>query len=1115
MNGSLKRDELLMLSGGILAGAAIAALALFERSLSWETCGGVLLFAVLIAATMALGLPTLSGVVTIAHTVIVSGFLALGLVPGLIASAGGALLADIIETVWARPLGHEPRTLRRTLFTMAGNVGMQTCSLLAGVGGFRLLGGSAPLLDLSVSDPLPLLALFALYFVTNSLCFAALLWAQRQPLLPWGRAEWRNVIILELAPLPLSVVVASIHNGLGMGIFLLASVALLGSALAIWQSGQAQTRVQQRVQELFTLNAVSQALTNLDLLELLGVIHTQVAHLMPGDNFYIALYDPEREFIDFAFTVENGDRVFRPGRPFGNGLAEYVIRHRTPFLIQSNVAEEADRLGVEPTDEDAQSWLGVPMIAGKRVLGVISIQSYEKAHAYDERHVEILSTIAAQAAMAMSNAQLYGQARQWAAELAMLNTISTAVSSTLDLDRVLELIVSSVMSLVGSQKSAIFLLDETQGALRLVASKGLSEEYARASNGMSLEGDQATGAEEKKPILVADIHSDSRFAHLHELAVQEGFRAFADVPLIAQDEIIGTLTIYFPEVHHFGLAEVDLLTTFANQAAAAVANARLYVRTQRALVRRVEEFSALEVISRELVSTLDLDRVIDLVLDCAMQATGATPGAVVMITPDKGKGHVVSCRGCALTADEWLTDINTGLVGRAVSTQQPVLVEDVSQAPDYVPHLSLGSKNGQSIRSKLVVPILHEGGVLGVINLESAYPAAFDEQHAAFVRQLAVQAAIAIRNARLFQRAAEGRDRLQAVLNSTREGILMLDATGHVVLANPMIEDLWDANRAELEGRNLRDLLRGSGRRLAARLGYTRAELLRLLAQLPTSPTELVKDTYVLNAPRQRVIERMGAPVLDESGRVWGWMLVLRDVTEERELEQMQEDVTRMIVHDLRSPLAAILGSLELIQDVVQEEPQDSLLVQALDIAAHSTQRMRNMVDSLLDISRLEAGETKIHRRPHALAPLVHSATSLVSPLAKESGLRLKIEVPDDLPRVDVDKELVERVIINLLDNAVKFTPLGGRITVSVQLENGDFVRCSVHDTGPGIPYEYLDRIFERFVQIPDRDSRRRGIGLGLAFCKLAVEAHGGRIWVESEGDHGSHFHFTLPITPR
>ncbi|MDY6878085.1 MAG: GAF domain-containing protein [Chloroflexota bacterium] len=1115
MKWSLKRGELLMLSGGMLTGVIITLLALYKEPLGRGAWWGMPVFAVLIAVTMALGLPSSSGIISIAHTVTVSGFLALGLVPGLIASAGGAILADIIKMALARPLGYKPPPLRRVLLTMSGNVGVQTCGLLAGAGVFRLLGGSAPLYSLRV-PALPLLALFVVYFITNLSCLAILLWAQQHPLPLWKRADRWHVIVLELVPLPLSVIIANAYNSVRIEIFLLPSAALVGSAFTIWQAGRARMRLQQQVRELSTLNTISQALSNLDLLELLGVIHAQVARLMPSDNFYIALCDLEHKFIDFAFVIENGARIFRPGRPFSNGLAEYVIRHHAPLLIQSNVAEMAHRLGVESIEREAQSWLGVPMIAENRVLGVIGIQSYEQANVYDERQMEILSNIAAQAAMAVRSAQLYGQARQRAAELAMLNTISAAVSSTLDLDRVLELIVSSMMSLMGSQKSAIFLLDETQGVLRLEASKGLSDEYVLACERLPLtENGLARVLQEKKPILVADIHADPRLAHFQELVTRENLRAFAGVPLIVEGEVIGVLATFFPDVHYFSLAEADLLTTFANQGAATVANARLYASTQRALVRHVEELSALEAIGRELSITLNLDLIINLVLDCAMQATGATLGTVAMIESKKEFMHIVSCRGCTPslaetgTTGEWPIDV--GLIGRAISTQRSVLVEDVDQDSDYIPTLGAKSNNRHDVLSQLVVPIVRKEKVMGVINLESTHLAAFDSQHAAFVGQLATQSAIAIQNAQLFQQVAEGHDRLQAVMNSTREGILMLDVTGRVVLANPMIEELWGMSRAKLEGHDLRDLLRGPGGRLAAQLGYSREELLRLLAQLPTGPTELGKETCVLAAPRHRVIERVGAPVMDEDGHVWGWMLVLRDVTEEKELERMREDVTHMIVHDLRSPLAAILGSLELIENVTKKQPQDNLLVQALDIAAQSTQRLRNMVDSLLDISRLEAGQTRLDQQPHTLAALVHSATSLVSPLVDEAGLMLEIKVPDNLPPVEVDENLIERVLINLLDNAIKFTPLGGRITVMAQPENGAFVRCSIHDTGPGIPHDYLDRIFKRFVQIPGQNGRRQGTGLGLAFCRLAVEAHGGRIWVESEERRGSHFHFTLP----
>ena len=274
------------------------------------------------------------------------------------------------------------------------------------------------------------------------------------------------------------------------------------------------------------------------------------------------------------------------------------------------------------------------------------------------------------------------------------------------------------------------------------------------------------------------------------------------------------------------------------------------------------------------------------------------------------------------------------------------------------------------------------------------------------------------------------------------------------------------------------------------------------------------KDTYVLDAPRRRVIERLGMPVLDESGHVWGWMLVLRDVTEEKEMEQMREDVTRMIVHDLRTPLTAILGSVELVEDMLEEKPRDSMVAEALDVAIHSARIMRFRVDSLLDMSRIEAGKVQLDRRPHALAELVDSATMVMSTLAEGAGLQLEVQVPDTLPLVEVDGEMVERVLINLLDNAVKFTPMGGKVRIEAQPENHAFVLCSVHDTGPGIPPDYQDRIFDRFAHIPERNGRWRSTGLGLAFCKLAVEAHGGRIWVESEeeSEGGCHFHFTLPV---
>jgi signal transduction histidine kinase len=175
------------------------------------------------------------------------------------------------------------------------------------------------------------------------------------------------------------------------------------------------------------------------------------------------------------------------------------------------------------------------------------------------------------------------------------------------------------------------------------------------------------------------------------------------------------------------------------------------------------------------------------------------------------------------------------------------------------------------------------------------------------------------------------------------------------------------------------------------------------------------------------------------------------------------------------------------------------------------------MVNTLLDISRLESGQMPLDRAPAPIVPLVRRAVSHLSPLAAERDVTVKMEIPSTLPMVYIDNEKISRVLINFLDNALKFTPMGEQVTIRLvhrTTESEDDVLCSVSDNGPGIPQEFQEKIFDRFAQVRVEGgvSRRQGSGLGLAFCKLTVEAHEGRVWVESEFGGGSTFYFTLPI---
>ena len=230
------------------------------------------------------------------------------------------------------------------------------------------------------------------------------------------------------------------------------------------------------------------------------------------------------------------------------------------------------------------------------------------------------------------------------------------------------------------------------------------------------------------------------------------------------------------------------------------------------------------------------------------------------------------------------------------------------------------------------------------------------------------------------------------------------------------------------------------------------------------------------------------------------------------ELLRLREELASMIVHDLRNPLGVISTGLELLEQAPVAEHGQEYVTTVIETMGRSVRRMQRLVDTLLDIARLEEGEMVLQPLPLDLSALIEGVMKEERPLAEKSGVTLESRLPTGLPEVLADRDLIQRVVINLLDNALKFTPSGGQVWVGAQPEAGE-VRVEVVDTGPGIPLEERERIFEKFTQVQRWVGVRRGSGLGLTFCRMAVEAHGGRIWVEDgpEGN-GSRFIFTLAI---
>ncbi len=342
------------------------------------------------------------------------------------------------------------------------------------------------------------------------------------------------------------------------------------------------------------------------------------------------------------------------------------------------------------------------------------------------------------------------------------------------------------------------------------------------------------------------------------------------------------------------------------------------------------------------------------------------------------------------------------------------------------------------------------------------------------------------------------RNRARAILDSMADGVIALDREGRVLLINPVVEEIFDLRQETCLGKKILGVIRN----------YDVERLLRkaLETQKPTS-----EEVKIFGAGSDPRIFRLHATPLKGSNReTGGVVVVLRDITERKKLEQMRTEFVANVSHELRTPLTSIKGFLETLLDGAMNDPKTSR--QFLEIMSQETERLTRLVDDLLDLSKIEERRV-VHRwQPVNLVDIINRVASLFRPQAKEKALTLSLEVPRDLPSVYGDPDMLAQVLINLLDNAIKYTPPRGSVTIRAMVLE-DQLRVEVEDTGIGIPAESLPRIFERFYRVDKARSRELGgFGIGLAIVKHIIRAHGGKIEVESTPGKGSLFYFTLPL---
>jgi PAS domain S-box-containing protein len=786
-------------------------------------------------------------------------------------------------------------------------------------------------------------------------------------------------------------------------------------------------------------------------------------------------------------------------RVMDKGLAGWVARHHEMVVIDDTLSD--DRwLALPDGVSRVRAALAVPISTGDTVLGILTLMHSEPGH-FSMEHAELMQAAADQMMLALRNAQIFDAQQRIAEQQSTLYHVLRSVIGQLDPEHVVQVAVESIAQFAGWHNVVIALLNEDKSEWEVFA-YGEDGPLARGRSFSPEQGIIGRALRTGETQWVPDVSVDPDY-----IAGHPGIRSELVVPLRHGERLFGALDIEDDVLNAFDERDVLLAESLADTMALAMENASHYAETRQ----QATDLSALYTVTRMTSQSLALDSVLSQALSSVLISLEFEAGLVALADPVDGRLRMASEYGLPRhLAEQYEEDGMAGSLSKYVHDRRETLViQDLRRERSEELGGLAASMARFGLRGYAGIPLLHRDMSLGAVALFSRRSRRFTPDQMVLLEAIGRQIATAVTNARLFLATVNERQRLTTLIESSRDGIILVSLDQQILVVNAMAIEFLRLPGAPLDwtARPVQDALDVLERHAPEAARATLAQVVRIQeGDEPPSEWESVVPP--------RTIHWLDLPVVAETTPL-GRLLVLRDVTEERMLAKMRDDLTHTMVHDLRNPLTGISTALKLLDRKLRGvlTPAQHRL---LEIADGSAQKMVDLVSAILDVSRLESGRMPINPVPVSLPELIEEIIGMQSPLALAQDLDLVAHTQGDMPLAWADRELVGRVLQNLIGNAIKFTLPGGRVVVRAQECEQEmqgipfsFLCVSVEDTGTGVPLELQDNLFQKFVVGAQGAS---GSGLGLAFCKLAVEAHGGRIWVDSEPGQGATFTFTLPI---
>ncbi|MBC7870474.1 MAG: GAF domain-containing protein [Chitinophagaceae bacterium] len=535
--------------------------------------GRLLLYGGLMALAMFFAFILADSEFSAAHAIGILAFLALpedATPAALWAITLGSLLSGLI--IFVRSHNRDTRHPRLTWSGLFFVVAQQTLSFYLAAQLYVNLGGILPLKRDTWDFDLPSAFMLGLYCLAYIVLYVVFFLIEFVPLRRVRQSDIVPILTVLFLPIPFAILAAVIANQLSAPLEVISVFGLMLIIIGLYAVSNSEFRLRRQLDELRTLSVVTRAMrAHLNLDALLKTVYLQVAHLLNTDDFTVALFNPDRNRLDFPLVIRRGEEdnvTDIDERPaiYGDLFIQHVMNTGTPLLISENVPETARMMGLALSQKPPASWVGVPLLAGGRSLGVISVKSDDPRRSFRPEDLRLLNIVAASASIAIENAQLYRQQTERAEQLSILNNIAQLLSGTLSPDSVLDTIISSASALSQANAVAVYVFmdatarEENDPYIRVA---GLDEKFSALP--LLLRQPEIPLARQM-PIAIADVMTDRRSIDLRSALARENIAALVELPLVMGETGLGVIVVYFKDTQYFSGDRLEVLRTFATQA---------------------------------------------------------------------------------------------------------------------------------------------------------------------------------------------------------------------------------------------------------------------------------------------------------------------------------------------------------------------------------------------------------------------------------------------------------------------------------------------------------------------------------------------------------------------